>query len=61
MHFLQYYYKYYNFVTNSNWYHIMYAIFCQLFYLHPCCGSHFFLYIIQKKIPHTGHFIFRPV
>ena len=33
MHFLQHYYKYYNFVTSNDWYHIMCAVFCQLFYL----------------------------
>ena len=33
MHFLQHYYKYYKFVTSNDWYHIMYIVFCQLFYL----------------------------
>ena len=55
MHFLQHYYKYYNFVTSNDWYHIMCAVFCQLFYLLSCHDPRF----LYKKIPHTG--LFRPI
>ena len=48
MHFLQHYYKYYNFVTSNDWYHIMCAVFCQLFYLLSCHDPRFFC--IKKSL-----------
>ena len=54
IHFLQLYYKYYKFVTSNDWYHIMYIVFCQLFYLlifeHTDYTVLFFVFIIYFSL-----------